>query len=389
MSKGISRYSVALRLQVPVGFGGFHVAFLDESLRAPWGRGASAPFVYVYDCGALSTVVACAWARRVGRCIKGQFGQVDLAVLSHVDYDHVCAIDELAANVYIDTLLLPRATLRLRKLQLAALARNKPDWYKRFVADPQGWAKTRGVKRIIQIEARPEPLKVDDREPEPIADNAPAQRPILRLPAGRRIGGAGEVVATSGGAISIQVPNSVETWRLIPIVPSPRLPDECDRALQKLLGTEGCAHVDTADLSRRSSKSLRNRLARIYRRHWGNTNDSSLLMLIARCSMGQNSRGGWLCTGDANLTDTTTMKILREQGRPWLSAVDVVQVPHHGSPKNLDSAGVAEVDKLLGAPPLWIASSGRNRWGYPAPIIRRLLASRLVVVEPSNGMLLF
>jgi len=396
--------SFAMRLQIPVGFGGFHVALLDDTAGCPWlsptiiqqSDGTlrvrnHSPFVFVYDCGALTEKLACDWARRVGSEIASFFGQIDLAVLSHTDYDHVCAIDALAAHVHIGTLMLPRLTLNFRTAQLASRRSGTPEWYRKFLHNPLEWAASRGVGRVLLVEADKQPPIPDRGEPSAPIDpspsrNDPSGRPNLQhgRPATEGDGtDRGYSIVSSGDPLFVQAPQQPPSWRLIPMLAAPQDPPGFDKAVIEVLKSVTSAQHLYSGFSGRNVASLRNRLARIYRKHWGSTNHSSLMMLLAPCYSGATA--GWLCTGDADLTHNLVQAALVRHGTPWFPAVDTIQVPHHGSPKNLNGAAVSFLRTLAGGKRLkWVASSGKNRWSYPAPSIRNALGTDLTETTASS-----
>jgi hypothetical protein len=342
--------SWALRYQIPVGFGGFHVALLGGPLPE---------FVVVYDCGSLMQQVASDWAVRIGRDIDRHCSQVDLAVLSHTDFDHVCGIESLAKNVHIETLMLPWLSLDYRTTQEAALARSKPSWYRRFIEDPLVWAHERSIRDVVFVDSAS-----NDGEERPF-ERAPEQtgprqsdRPSLIRGRTARLEGR-ETVVSSGDAQRIQW-NGQDYWDIVPIVAPPRDPSGLVAALQAESAGKSLSAF-AAGLSQRKRNSLRNRLARVYRRHWSNTNRSSVMLLVAPRSGG----GGWLCTGDADLTAVETQQRLQRH-RSLFASVDAVHVPHHGSPHNLDASAVRFIHGLTSTGAVrWIVSSGKNQWKYP------------------------
>jgi hypothetical protein len=339
------------RLQIPVGFGGFHVALLGS----PFLQQA---FILVYDCGSLMQQHACDWAVRVGREISRCDAQVDLAVLSHTDFDHVCGIESLAKSVHIETLMLPRITLSFRAAHVAAVSPSNPLWYRRFVSDPLAWARGRGISRVIFVDGEP-----GDGEAGPVEQT---RNPTHSDRAGQPILGSGrstrrergETVVSSGDPQPIQSGTTTDWW-IVPIVAPPKSSAGLTDALASEL--QGKAPNDIyAGLSMRKKASLRNRLARVYRRYWKDTNRSSVMLLVAR----PGASGGWLCTGDANLREAETQRRLGQHARLF-AGVDAVHVPHHGSPHNLDAQAAQWLQSLSPRSFTWVVSSGKNQWRYP------------------------
>jgi len=104
----------------------------------------------------------------------------------------------------------------------------------------------------------------------------------------------------------------------------------------------------------------------VYRKHWGTTNRSSIMLLIAPVQ----GVGGWLCTGDANLKTEECLALLQRHGARDFGSVDAIHVPHHGSPHNFDAATAGFLTRLAGGRSLkWVISSGKNQWNYPAQAV--------------------
>ena len=370
---------VALRVQLPVGFGGFHVGVLGYPL---W----PGSFVLTFDCGSLTSQLARDWAARVGREIHACVGRVDLAVLSHTDFDHVCGIEALAKTTRIDTLMLPNVTVGFRAAQAAAYAHHgKPRWYATFLRDPVAWAAEMGVGRVVLVGGPPEQPPVEgDAEPErPPVEGAGTAAPTLTLGrTARAIGGRATEVA-SGDPLTVTVAHPNARWRLVPIVAPPRDSEALESALNKALN--GASYASVFDgLGQRTTSSLRNMLAQVYRRHWGSTNRSSIILIVAPFQ----GDGGWVCTGDADLSSSETRGLVRTYGANFLPRVDAIQVPHHGSPKNFDTHAADDLLALTRKPSLrWIVSSGRNKWNYPSASVRAACTARGSIVEttPSSA----
>jgi hypothetical protein len=172
-------------------------------------------------------------------------------------------------------------------------------------------------------------------------------------------------------------------WHLVPLVAPPRDRQALEGALNKVLnGTQYATVFD--GLGQRATSSLRNKLAQIYRRHWGSTNRSSIILIITPFQ----GDGGWVCTGDADLSSAETRRLVRTYGANFLQRVDAIQVPHHGSPKNFDTHAVGDLLELTRKPSLqWIVSSGRNKWNYPSASVRAACLAHGSIVEttPSSA----
>ncbi len=344
--------SWAERYQIPVGFGGFHVAFIGS----PFPRES---FVLVYDCGSLMQRLACDWAVRVGRALANHCERVDLAVLSHTDFDHVCGIESLARSVHIETLMLPWVTLNLRDAQAAAVSRSKPVWYRRFVSDPAAWARGHGISRTIFVDGESSDGETGPLErPERRDDDRQGEQPTLGTGRSTRVE-RGETVVSSGDPLPVQSGTKTDWW-IVPIVAPPKTSAGLTDALALELGGKPATDI-YAGLSVRKTSSLKNRLARIYSRYWRDTNRSSVMLLVAR----PGAAGGWLCTGDANLRNAETQRRLGQHAR-LLAGIDAIHVPHHGSPHNLDDQAVLWLQGLSPKNSVkWVVSSGKNQWSYP------------------------
>jgi len=200
----------------------------------------------------------------------------------------------------------------------------------------------------------------------------------------RRLRGGLGPAGGKGERVCMAYPH--QSWRLIPILATPNNPAGFDQGVRKLLRSVASPKYLFGGFGGRQVASLRNSLARLYRKHWGSTNQSSLMILLVPCHPGGSA--GWLCTGDVNLTDSFVQASLRQHGVRWFPSVDAVHVPHHGSPKNLNSAAASFLQGLVGATQLnWVVSSGKNRWNYPSairPILRPHLVETTASSEWSN-----
>ena len=342
---------VASRLLLPVGFGGFHVAAL-------WSRHPN-PFLFVYDCGALGQNHARSWGSRVGQFVAAHGFRFSLVVLSHTDLDHVCGLDSLAQRTGIDTLMLPYLSWQFRAAQLAAYgSRNTPNWYKALLGDPLKWAQSRGVRSVVFVKSGS--LSNDDGR-EPPAEFLDTQEPVL-LRGGRELPD-GATTITSGERLLVPIDGRFN-WYLVPIFADAKAPDVAKRKLFAAVDglTERAVFEGLSKKSSRGSRSLRSRLASIYKKHWGGTNASSLMMLLSPSGV---EGGGWLCTGDANLKDSTNLQLVKQTGGRLLQNTDAIQVPHHGSGKNLDDQSVLFLEGLSHNLVRWFVSTGKNQWKYP------------------------
>lgn len=355
--------ATAIRLQIPVGFGGFHVALLGSPFPGP-----PDSFVLVYDCGATTQKLACEWAARVGREITKFSLRVGLVVLSHTDFDHVCGIDALARNVGIDTLVLPYLTVNFRAALNAAQFERRPAWYRQFIESPTRWAQSVGIKSVIFVEDESTdwPPPDDARRPEPAEQPGRTGPPFVLAPGTT----ARDAPATDGPATIISSGDTLSVpgrhpdfgWFLIPIVAPPNDASGLVAALEAEMAGRDPVTLFKG-LSMRARASQRSRLSRIYKRHWSNTNRSSVMLLVVPFS----GPGGWLCTGDADLRGADARARLRRVDAELRGRVDAVHVPHHGSPHNLDAPAAADIAAVFaGGVVKWIAMSGKNQWEYPS-----------------------
>src|ERR1700722_9894368 len=325
----------ALRIQLPVGFGGFHLAGLAPSLSAT----AREFFVLGFDCGSLAKTVASDWAQRAGRRISALGSQVDLLVLSHTDFDHVCGLQSLARTTRIDTLMLPALAWRFRAAQAARYARkHQPRWYQDFSLHPVEWARSVGVRRILFIgRGGPDDERVAT---EPEAMPGVDERPRLVLGAGHRALAADVFAVPSGSVLTVRTGTAI-TWELVPILAPAQDEARLHAALLKVT-----ANLSETELlggfSTRERTSLRNKLASIYRRHFGKTNRSSVMLLTVPSD---GLEGGWICSGDADLRSPDVRQMLENQGAARLAKIDAVHVPHHGSLHNFDRDTAAFISR--------------------------------------------
>jgi hypothetical protein len=196
--------------------------------------------------------------------------------------------------------------------------------------------------------------------PEASFDNDPAP-PELRFGPNTRPSPDARVLESPAGEPWIV--NGLSTsWSIIPIGAAARNAKAFQAALLKATKHLSLKRFSEG-MSARKRTSLRNKLSALYRSYWGSTNRSSLMMLV---SPGSRREGGWLCTGDADLTSSEIHNECRRLGA-FFAGVDAGADPHHGSPKNFDQRAAALMMSLAGNRLTWVISSGRNKWKYPDP----------------------
>lgn len=347
----------AHRLQIPVGFGGFHLSFLGAA-------SFSRPYVVVYDCGAIQESDVRCWARRVGRWLSAMTvwsGAIDLLVLSHTDFDHVCGIRALLTETKVHTVVLSKARWECGIASLIVGGRRGvPGWYVDFIADPAKWLIESGVRRVILIgpslSAEFEEVQdsADDRAQDGGGDElqlgpnaAPSQR---------------QGILYSPSSETWRVGTRPDGWSITPVLALDKGVEAMHREVEGL--TKGLSIQEFAEgLSSRTRISLRNQLAKVFRKHWRSTNRSSVIILVAPMVVGRGR--GLLCTGDADLRCDVVLSEL-ERHRTKMREVDAIVVPHHGSPHNIDLVTARRLMSLCRQPVTWVIPTGKNRWGYPS-----------------------
>jgi hypothetical protein len=405
--------------QLPIGQGGFLVGEVTD--------GRSEAFTYAFDCGSINREH---FEQGLSFC---SYDKIDILFVSHLDVDHINGIEALAAQVQINTVILPCLdALHLTLIALEAISVGGLRLSVRsFLQDPAGWFADRGVKQILHIPREgsadeTEPFDSDDLDPDDIVSGGDADR--LRGPYTIRSKGAGPSKRVRAGAAQertlgeetsitadIGWANGSPCWLLVPYVhPFPEVDIARFRTLSgKLLPTnfssKGVAsRVFINKLLRLlADEDDRKALKQCYRVVSGDHNRVSLSLyagphpsykrkrVISRTDQAyawtytksqhqlvgprdgylDNRGGAWLCTGDANLN-------LKEARAQWLRRynqlmhyVEVFVLPHHGSNNSIHDE---VIDCLRGVMMVACAATGRSKHPHPHLICRLRMAGNSV-----------
>ena len=390
--------------QLPIGQGGFLLGRVSDE--------RSETFTYAFDCGSINREH---FEQGLSLCT---YDKIDVLFISHLDVDHISGIEALAAQVQIDTVILPCLDpLHLTLIALEALSAGGLRLSVRsFLQDPTGWFADRGIKQVLHVpraDAAAETLPFD---PEDLGGDdivSGEEGDGLRGPFTVRSKGVGPSRRVKAGAahertlgeetsitVDIGRTRATPSWLLVPYVhPFPAADLAAFRALAgKLLPANFSSRAVASKgftsklLQLLSNEDDRKALKRCYRVLSGNHNKISLSLysgphpacnreksirttegdywpfsaqphwVVLHSSALDNHGGAWLCTGDAdlNLKETRSQWLRRYQ--QLIPRVDVFVLPHHGSNNSLHDEVIAS---LSGKVMLACAATGRAKHPHP------------------------
>lgn len=405
--------------QLPIGQGGFLIGEVTDR--------RTEAFTYAFDCGSINREH---FEQGLSLC---SYDKIDVLFVSHLDVDHISGIEALAAQVQINTVILPCLdALHLTLIALEAISTGGLRLSVRsFLQDPAGWFADRGVKQILHIPrgdsaAEAEPFDPDDSGRDDIVSSG--EDDGLRGPYTIRSKGAGPSKRIRAGAAQertlgeetsitadIGWAGGSPCWLLVPYVhPFPEadiaafrtlagkiLPANfSDRAiaskvftnkLLKLLADEDerkalkrCYNVLSGDHNR-ISLSLYAGPHPSYKRDRiiSRTDENDLWPLIVSRhqlvgtpgSSLKNRGGAWLCTGDADLNIRETRTQWLRRYKQLIQRVEVFVLPHHGSNNSIHDE---VIDRLRGVVMVACAATGRAAHPHPLLIGRLRAAGRSV-----------
>ena len=392
--------------QLPIGQGGFLVGEVTDR--------HSEAFTYAFDCGSINREH---FEQGLSLC---SYEKIDVLFVSHLDLDHISGIEALAAQVQINTVILPCLdALHLTLIALEAMSAGGLRLSVRsFLQDPAGWFADRGVKQILHIPrgdsaVEAEPFNPDDSGGDDIVavnegEGSLGPFTIRSKGAGKprtvRAGAAQERVLGEETSVTVDVGRAVGSpcWLLVPYVhPFPEddlaefrtlagklLPANfSDRTIAsksftnkliKLLADENdrkslkrCYKVLSGDHNRISMSlysgphpSSEDEME-IRRSDWNFPWSASALrhqLLVSRSRSRKNRGGAWLCTGDADLNVLETRSQWLRRYNNLIPRVEVFVLPHHGSNNSIHDE---VIDHLRGVVMLACAATGRSKHPHP------------------------
>lgn len=355
------------------------------------------PFRWVYDCGTDSSqnLIKTALDQCPAVLPKARPKErLDLLALSHFDEDHISGVVRLLDRVQVRWCLLPYLA-PWDRLVLLAKASDLATDYGRFLLDPAGFLRERGVERVILVPASDEPRPPPEaerpppREPEPFHK---LQVPTLDQPSVHVQLDDAQMrhdawVLRPGAGVSV-----LGLWEFVPYVdPKFRLAfGAAFRAQAEKLAAAFLATPDDtrlADLKAWYSRHIaslpgqttgataNNISMHLYAGPLGRI-EASPMAVSARIGLATGVRSfqqsgpdlwriGVMLTGDADLRKTKGLPgFLNFFGAHCrLAKAGVFQVPHHGSRYNWKQGQAAAL-----APRVSVFSSGET--GFP-PVSKR------------------
>lgn len=403
--------------QLPVGQGGFLIGHIRDD--------NSGALTYAFDCGSINREH---FERGLSFCSEGK---IDILFVSHLDADHINGIDALAAQMQIDTVVLPC----LDPLQVTMIACEATGELgirasvRSFLTDSTGWLADRGVKRILYVKradstAEAQPFNPDSEQSVeddvvPNEEGSSPDRPytIRSQSVGEaKTSRSGTVVERTLGehtSISTGTSGRTASWLLVPYVhPFPvarialfrkavghLLPRTFasreiaskvfTKKIMALLLDEDtretlkCSYSILSKDNNKPSLSLYSgphpRIAgakNISRsdQHFWPFYPSPYQRLVPLAGPPANKGGAWLCTGDANLKTAGTRTPWLQRFGNLLDQVEVFTLPHHGSNLSIHNEVIM---RLKGS--VMIACAAKGRPKHP----HHLLLGRLRTYDQS------
>lgn len=383
------------RTQHAVGQGGFHSASIDDGTTV---------FRYAYDCGSNN---ANRLAARVGQ-LREATRSLDALFLSHLDQDHANGTDKLLDLVQVNTVVLPYLTT-FERLVLVAESLAAPTSSGSaasllgMLSRPVEWFSERGVDHVVFVTG---PAEAAEAAPV-LPPDAPPGEGALTLDVSPTSELSKEMASSVGpgetakfvSSQPLQVKRAGKAlWVLIPFVhPEGFKEDTFRAAVVKILKFRRTPDDDDRkwlDALKTAIKkpSTRKDLADAYTAHIRKDRNLSSMCLYSgpvapeAAKVGasgddvyfwrHHGRGrrpygyegefkdtpiGWMGTGDAHLDRMKRRSAFERFYGAYLSRLDTVMLPHHGSSHNLKTG---LVQKHAGRN--WVAAYGtENTYGHP------------------------
>lgn len=368
--------TLATLVQHPVGQGGM----MSGRLEVPGGV-----YRWIYDCGSDQRT---SLDREIA--VVSSQGPVDCLFISHLDNDHVEGVDRLLSTTTVGEVVIPYLD-NVDKIVAAAHAMTTSSAtgnYLTLLSDVEGWFRQRGVERLIVIGSGDDSAEPSVPEPPlaPVGDGiregplvgkwySPHQ-PITDKSSitTRHLNGASQAVSSRNGFLN---------WIFSPYAhrPSPIQKRLFKKALHAEFGLS--YHSSKFLLGVLEDRSRRHKLRSCYEEIWSNHNLVSMSLYAGPLTKRASDRfdvrspysfsrleaAGWLLTGDMHLN------VNRRRERffsfyEWLAPnVGVFSLPHHGSDLNFDASVISKFPNAY----RYIAAYGRNSYGHPGPITKRMV----------------
>ena len=368
-------------VQHPVGQGGLFSGLINAGGR---------PFRWVYDCGSNQPE---ALARERSRVAAA--GDIDMLFLSHLDSDHIVGIDVLLTQCNVREVVIPYfETEVLFALVAQGVANGSLSTsFAQLAGDPFGWFFDRGVSQVTLVrgddsddgEGGPpsEPPEGGIGEGDIKARWTPEPEDHLDAQKVRRIGSRVQVAAANASVALSPSSGAFLNWALIPYVHAP--PKRLMDAFRAALEGEFRVPLDPTlvqDAAR--NPHLRAALRRCYDALWLDHNLISMSLYCGpvtphkghasrmRYGLHSDMQGGWILTGDAQLSGGRRLDRFSRHYSRVSSMVNILMLPHHGSGHNFGPG-------LLDAFPHFhnaYAAVGPNGYGHPHPGVVQVVEDR-------------
>lgn len=381
--------------QHPVGQGGLFSGEIDF-----W----DTKFRWVYDCGSKQED-----ERERNREIDNvkKLGDIDVLYLSHLDDDHVNGIARLLDNHKVKDVVIPH----LYDYELLAFMAmdlrmgNKTELsgdYIEMASDEAMWFLERKVERVIRVQrddsTGPAPFSPQESDDggysgptDPSEDDTvgvPGVDTRERIESSWISGdGSDALIRTKRGRVFDARADSCSVinykgwdinWTLVPYVYQPNT--RRMKAFKKNLKREfrSMTRKDILEIVK-DARAIR-KLRDCYSGMWKDHNLVSMSLycgpIISRgpyeLTGGDLSEekcvGGWLLTGDANLSGVRHPKKFFEWYKRYKNSVSVFMAPHHGSNRSIGDNVLQHMPNLCTC----YAAAGTNGYGHPGIKVKKL-----------------
>jgi hypothetical protein len=365
-------------IQHPVGQGGLFSGTINAGGR---------PFRWVYDCGSNQPAALARERDKVARA-----GDIDMLFLSHLDSDHIVGIDVLLTQCNVREVVIPYFE---KEVLFALVAQGVANGslstsFAQLAGDPSGWFFDRGVSQVTQVrgddsdegEGGPPPEPPEGGLGEGDIKSKWIPEPEYDLDA-QKVGQFGQSVQVASANASVALRPSrggLLNWALIPYVHAPprRLMDAFRTALE---GEFGVPLDLTLVRDAARSPDMRAALRRCYDALWLDHNLISMSLYSGpvtphkghasrmRYGLHSDMQGGWMLTGDAQLSGGRRLDRFTRHYSSVSSMVNILMLPHHGASHNFGPG-------LLDAFPHFhngYAAAGPNGYGHPHPGVVNLV----------------
>lgn len=367
-------------MQHPVGRGGLFSGYVDTGYRS---------LRWIYDCGSFNRQ-----NELISEISRVRYsGDVDILFISHLDNDHVSGIDELLQQFNnvgrpIRTVMLPYLDHDISLGIMAKSGANSPlsSVFIQMNQNTREWFISRGVKRIIYVDSNDDEDFVRSIDEFEEGDDSQVQE--IRL--GRSIFAFDQEISDdidfptefdTDVSVVISGKSSKNSFVLIPYTyrPKSHLFEKFKDELKKVFGSATFETITSAAKEDAGRKKLR----RCYDKIWKTHNLVSMSLYcgpvfksasksLALCGDDfhqMTDHGGWMLTGDSNLSGKDRFdKFLRYYSH-YIPNVSIFMLPHHGSCGSYHAAIPCSFESVR----LFYATANRGDRFFPHNRVRHFL----------------